>query len=122
MGDVAQILGIGGSDAATGDADDSVRGIPRKVADVMMGPSVAKTSGGVDLPPIVPTNTGGFTDTTASNTKAAMVKIGNKWISSGKKARKWAWAPFSSSSRTDGLLLHHWVRANVEYPDYPYGE
>ncbi|GKZ01109.1 hypothetical protein MPSEU_001062400 [Mayamaea pseudoterrestris] len=49
-----------------------------------------------------------------------VVKVGNKFISIAKPARKWAWAPFSSSARTDGAIFHHWVRANVEYPDYPY--
>lgn len=53
-------------------------------------------------------------------TVPAFVKIGNKQINPHKPARKWTWAPFSSSSRPDGLILNHWVRANVEYPDYPY--
>ena len=39
---------------------------------------------------------------------------------SSSSARPWIWAPFSSSARSDGLMLHHWVRAKVEYPDYPY--
>lgn len=49
-----------------------------------------------------------------------LVKINNKFISSAKKARSWVFAPFSNSARKDGLLLHHWVRAGVEYPEYPY--
>lgn len=65
-----------------------------------------------ELPPAVPTFTGIPT--------VDSVKVGNKWISKSKPARKWAWAPFSSTSRTDGALFYHWVRANVEYPDYPY--
>ena len=56
------------------------------------------------LPPIVP----------------AAVKINNKFISSQKKARPWTWAPFASHARNDGLLLNHWVRAGVEYPEYPF--
>ncbi len=57
------------------------------------------------LPPIVPN---------------AVVRVNNKFIHSGKKARPWCWANFSSSARNDGLLLHHWVRAGVEYPEYPF--
>ena len=50
------------------------------------------------------------------------VKVGSKWISSSKRARPWAWAPFASSSRTDGAMFRHWVRKNVEYTDYPYAK
>ncbi len=57
------------------------------------------------LPPIVPD---------------AVVRVNNRFIHSGKKARPWCWANFSSSARNDGLLLHHWVRAGVEYPEYPF--
>lgn len=53
-------------------------------------------------------------------TVPSFIKIGNKQINPHKPARKWTWAPFTSSSRPDGLVLNHWVRANVEYPDYPY--
>lgn len=101
MGDVAQILGVQTTDPG------SDKGLPQ----------LLRNTPADRLPPIVPTNTGAATNTT----KTSVVKVGSKWISSQKRARKWAWTPFSSSSRTDGLLLHHWVRANVEYPDYPYG-
>jgi hypothetical protein len=108
MGDVANILGIVDKPPASG--------LSREVIDLLS----AKVPG--ELPPIIPTN---MTAAAAAASKASstqnMVKVGNKLISSEKKARRWAWAPFSSSSRTDGLLLHHWVRSNVEYPDYPYG-
>ncbi|CAM9396725.1 unnamed protein product, partial [Phaeothamnion confervicola] len=30
------------------------------------------------------------------------------------------WAPFSNSARTDGTQLEHWVKAGVEYTEYPY--
>ena len=48
------------------------------------------------------------------------VKVGNRTIVSNKPARRWVWAPFSSSARTDGAQFSHWVRSGVEYPDYPY--
>ena len=57
------------------------------------------------MPPIVPT---------------FAVKVGNKFISSGKPCRKWEWAPFKTSSRGDGQEFRHWVRKGLEYPDYPY--
>ena len=57
------------------------------------------------LPPMVPT---------------FMVKVGAKMILSSKKCRKWEWAPFTTSARNDGHEFRHWVRAGVEYPDYPY--
>lgn len=50
-----------------------------------------------------------------------VVKIGSKYIASAKKCRKWKWAPFQSSARQhDQHEFRHWVRAGVEYPDYPY--
>jgi len=36
------------------------------------------------------------------------------------KVSKWVWAPFSSTARNDGADFHHWVKAGVEYPDYPF--
>jgi DNA methyltransferase 1-associated protein 1 len=48
------------------------------------------------------------------------IKVGNKLIDSRKATRKWAWDAFSSSARNDGQLFSHWVRAGVDYPDYPY--
>jgi DNA methyltransferase 1-associated protein 1 len=50
----------------------------------------------------------------------SLVRVNQKYISTKKKARPWCWAPFSSEARNDGLLLHHWVRAGVEYPEYPF--
>jgi hypothetical protein len=109
MGDVANILGIMDKPPAAG--------LSREVIDLLS----AKVPG--ELPPIIPTNmtAAGAAAASKASSSQNMVKVGNRLISSEKKARRWAWAPFSSSSRTDGLLLHHWVRSNVEYPDYPYG-
>ncbi|KAI2511838.1 SANT/Myb-like domain of DAMP1 [Fragilaria crotonensis] len=57
------------------------------------------------LPPMVPT---------------FVVKVGAKMIASDKKCRKWEWAPFTTSARNDKHEFRHWVRAGVEYLDYPY--
>ena len=57
------------------------------------------------LPPMVPT---------------FVIKVGAKMISSDKKCRKWEWAPFTTSARNDKHEFRHWVRAGVEYLDYPY--
>mmetsp|Transcript_25075 Transcript_25075/g.37884 ORF Transcript_25075/g.37884 Transcript_25075/m.37884 type:complete len:555 (-) Transcript_25075:74-1738(-) len=63
------------------------------------------------LPPIVPSFTAN---------RDFKVKVGNKTISSSKRCRKWEWAPFTTSARSDEQQFRHWVRAGVEYPDYPY--
>lgn len=80
-------------------------GMSREVMDLLSGNQDTKSAA---LPPIVPT------------IPPAKVKVGNKYISAGKPAKKWVWAPFASSARTDGALFHHWVRDGIEYPDYPY--
>ena len=36
------------------------------------------------------------------------------------KARRWVWKAFTSSARRDGAQLHHWVRADAEFADYPF--
>ena len=97
MGDVAQILGIPTQPPRT----------------LLQNASLPDT-----LPPAAPTVAGGSTKD--SEKRPGFVKVGSKWIDSKKPARPWVWAPFSSSSRTDGALFNHWVRANVEYPDYPF--
>lgn len=56
------------------------------------------------LPPMVP----------------SFVQVGSKSVSTAKKCRAWQWAPFTTSGRSDGQEFRHWVRAGVEYPDYPY--
>jgi DNA methyltransferase 1-associated protein 1 len=118
MTDIAQILGVSNPAAALPppplppnhqpNRANKLQGVSREVLDILSGKSQdART---VELPTIVPTRLIG----------PKSVKVGTKWISSSKPCRPWAWTPFTSSARTDGLLLNHWVRANVEYPDYPY--
>ncbi len=60
-----------------------------------------------------------ISNNTTSTNQIQFVKINNKAIST-KKARSWVYSPFTNSARKDGLKLHHWVRAGVEYPEYPY--
>ena len=48
------------------------------------------------------------------------VRVGNRLILTSTPARSWAWRGFTSSARHDSAEFHHWVRANVEYADYPY--
>lgn len=48
------------------------------------------------------------------------IKIGNRTVITSKPSRQWAWKTFSSSARHDSVKFFHWVRANVEYADYPY--
>ena len=120
MGDVAQILS-GKMGSALGQSSlppppppppashypsraMKMTGMSREVIDLLSGNQDKKSAA---LPPIVPSI-------------PPKVKVGNKYISAGKPARKWVWAPFASSARTDGALFRHWVRDGIEYPDYPY--
>ena len=125
MGDVAQILGV--KTAGAGPPPLPAHHQPSKAeahllaADKDLWSAVDPKEGGnktkiptMGLPPIVPQTI------RAKDGGPDTVKVGSKWISTKKPARPWVWAPFSSSSRTDGTLFYHWVRANVEYPDYPF--
>ena len=78
-------------------------GISTPVLDLLVGKSEDHATAA--LPPLTP---------------SFHIKVGNKMIDSGKAARKWVWDKFTSSARNDGQILNHWVRAGVEYPDYPY--
>lgn len=126
MGDIAQILGVtttndGGPPPPAPAAPPramKLQGLPKDVVD-LLGTTTSSNNwdgGAMELPTSVPASS---YRAQQLDKKDAVVKVGNMWISASKPARKWVWAPFSSSARTDGLLLHHWVR-NVEYPDYPY--
>eukprot|EP00557_Chaetoceros_sp_GSL56_P005221 CAMPEP_0176505988 /NCGR_PEP_ID=MMETSP0200_2-20121128/16796_1 /TAXON_ID=947934 /ORGANISM="Chaetoceros sp., Strain GSL56" /LENGTH=715 /DNA_ID=CAMNT_0017905595 /DNA_START=906 /DNA_END=3053 /DNA_ORIENTATION=- len=120
MGDVAQILGIklnqshigtdrsGSSSQKTAAAPSSImtsrtpftKPVLRMVASIKS----SSEESSAPLPPMAP----------------SLVRVNQKYISTKKKARPWCWAPFSSEARNDGLVLHHWVRAGVEYPEYPF--
>ena len=132
MGDIAQILGA----TATARADPllpkpppplpashkpskamKMNGMSKEVMDLLGG---NQDPASASLPPIVPSFS--KADSAAISNKEVTIKVGSKWISSNKKARAWTWAPFASSSRTDGAMFRHWVRANVEYTDYPYAK
>lgn len=130
MNDVAQILGdteskgqrLEGSTSSTTQNPSKamkITGMSKEVMDLLSGKQDSKSAA---LPPIVPTFSSKHEPAAPGGDTAVKVKVGSKWISSDKPARKWAWAPFASSSRTDGAIFHHWVRANVEYTDYPYAK
>ena len=126
MGDVAAILGVGPKSSAAQPTPAASAPAPapapqpsiasstkplqmnkftKHVLSVLASPNAnAADIDSAPLPPIVP----------------SMVKVNNKYIKTSKKARSWCWAPFSSGARNDGLMLHHWVRAGVEYPEYPF--
>ena len=125
MGDVAQILSGKMGSAATAQASlpppppppppshhpsraMKMTSMSREVLDLMSGNQDAKSA---SLPPMVPT---------IPPAKDLTIKVGNKFISANTPAKKWKWAPFASSARTDGALFRHWVRDGIEYPDYPY--
>jgi DNA methyltransferase 1-associated protein 1 len=128
MGDVAQILGTapakGGipppplSNVHQPSRAMKLSGMPSKVVQLLSG---KQDSYSAALPPIVPTFTE-YSENAGREKNEASVKVGNRWISSSKPSRKWTWAPFVSSSRTDGAMFRHWVRSNVEYTDYPYAK
>jgi DNA methyltransferase 1-associated protein 1 len=127
MGDLAEILGLGKVDPPAPSAPPPPApagpnrarkklGVSREVMHLLNAKH--NDSNDVELPMSVPTFA--IKLPTSNQKMPGSVKVGSKWIAIQKPARKWTWAPFSSSSRTDGALFHHWVRANVEYPDYPY--
>lgn len=65
----------------------------------------------------------GPSPTTASLPMMAPARTSSKKIGAMSKDTKvspWVWAPFSSSARSDGAEFRHWVKAGVEYPDYPF--
>ena len=123
MDDVTHILGDteskGGSTSTIQNPPKAMKitGMSREVMHLLSGKQDAKSA---SLPPMVPSFSKGEKLTPGGT--AVKVKVGSKMISSDKPARKWAWAPFASSSRTDGAIFYHWVRANVEYTDYPYAK
>ena len=146
MADVAQILGVGETKRAyasvasgktsSGElapppsaptthqqpsrALQKLQGKSREVMGLLKSSQADKKSSSAPLPPSVPAFPPHKERLVAKPNEEGAVKIGNRWIKIQTPARKWTWAPFSSSSRTDGTLFHHWVRSSVEYPDYPY--
>lgn len=116
MTDVAQILGVGQPPATHQPSrGHQFQGMPKDLLSRITGQADPLSA---PLPPVVPTVTGGKAN--KNEKKEGLVKVGSKWVDPKKRTRKWVWAPFSSSSRTDGAIFSHWVRGNVEYPDYPF--
>ncbi len=73
------------------------------LVNLLTGSKSSTTLASATLPPIVP---------------KVLPQLDNK--QKRKPAEKWVWASFTSSARVDGAQFRHWVRAGVEYPDYPY--
>jgi hypothetical protein len=46
--------------------------------------------------------------------------LGLKSRPGASKPKRWLWKAFSSSARKDGATFCHWVRADSEFPDYPF--
>ena len=136
MADVASILGVEKRGGATGNllgasttaapvtvgantkAAQKLQKGSREVMGLMTGIMAPDPHTTASLPPAVPGVV--RSKVHAQPHEPGAIQIGTRWIKMQEPARKWTWAPFSSSSRTDGALFHHWVRAGVEYPDYPY--
>jgi len=59
-------------------------------------------------------------DAVKSRNIPSAIKIGNRTVITAKPPRQWAWKSFTSSARHDSAKFFHWVRANIEYADYPY--
>ena len=145
MGDVANILGIKTSNdrttpvpsfhASTNNNNNNnnnnhaktkgtrLTGIQKEVMN-LLGASTT-----TDLPPIMPSKkSAALASTTPSRNlgSAGMTKTAQEGIKKGiasmkkRPAKKWIWAPFQSSARSDKVEFCHWVKADVEYPDYPY--
>eukprot|EP01041_Mallomonas_annulata_P010328 gene10328-21553_t len=116
MGDVAEILGIGGKSALTG-AEEATRLLADKPKS---GKSSKKSKPkgmnrelfslmGVDgIAPAVVTNKGGGP---AFKTKRLSALQG-----------KWIWAPFRNSARSDDQIFYHWVKADMQQMDYSYAK
>ena len=138
MGDIAQILAptaaaVPGIGASSGDSLKAIEmaGMSKEAMYLLKGKQDASSA---SLPPIVPSfgkitmEKGTSADQDGPGVSGEKeqqeikVKVGSKLISSSKRARPWTWAPFASSSRTDGAMFRHWVRKNVEYTDYPYAK
>jgi len=136
MGDVAAILGVAKKDPTSlgGGGVGGVGGVSSRSSSMPKAPQppppqTLTTSGTIPIPKNVLKIIAGSSSDTNSNSCSdplppivpdAVVRVNGRFISSSKKARAWCWASFSSSARNDGLLLNHWVRAGVEYPEYPF--
>ena len=133
MGDIVQILGDTAAGMMSNNSSNN-NNISNKSMMMINNNNKAMKSilgknqdiASASLPPIVPTfhknNNNVKEESKTTSTDEIKVKVGNKWITSSKRARPWTWAPFASSARTDGASFRHWVRANVEYTDYPYAK
>ena len=137
MGDIAQILApTAATVPSLSSSNDSAKavkiaGMSEEAMYLMKGKQDPSSA---SLPPVIPTfskitmaSASGDKDQTSKKgeegqSQEVKVKVGSKWISSSKRARPWTWAPFASSSRSDGAMFKHWVRKNVEYTDYPYAK
>ena len=71
-----------------------------------------------NLPTMMPGNGNVSFSQGQNNSRRSSNKVGA--MSKEAKVSKWVWAPFSSSARNDGAEFKHWVKAGVEYPDYPF--
>ena len=116
MGDVADILGLSVAKPLT-ILDETAKILNDKPKGLNAGPKLNKKPKGMSrevfsllgadsfVPATMPVNTIGFKSKRLNATKG-----------------KWTWKSFTNSARTDNQVFYHWVKADMQYNDYPYAK
>jgi len=114
MGDVAEILGL--QSKPTSVYDETIKLLNEKPKGLNAGPKLNKKPKGmsrevfslIGADSLVPTMQGNKPNVAFKSKRLNAIK------------GKWIWNSFTNSSRNDEMKLHHWVKADIQYNDYPY--
>lgn len=120
MGDVADILGLGGKKPLTS-LEEASRMMLNNDNGVSQKPIKAKKPKGMsrELFGILGRNTDNIPQMQAN--PVIPVTSFKKRVSSTNKG-KWIWSEFSNSARVDDLKLHHWSKKDIVFDDYHYSK
>jgi DNA methyltransferase 1-associated protein 1 len=120
MSDVASILGMGSQPLTHANAllDEASKILNDKPKGLNAGPRNVKKPKGMSREVFSLLGADGFVPTMQGNKQTTAFKSKRSSAMRGK----WIFAPFTNSARNDNAVFYHWVKADIQYADYPYAK
>lgn len=125
MGDVAEILGLATARPNNSIVEETAKILNEKPKGLNAGPKLSKKPKGMSREVFSLVGADGFLPSMTAGTPTASgpISSGFKMKRKSSTKGKWLWTTFDNSARGDSeKFLNHWVKADIQYADYPYAK